>query len=152
MESAFAGAEEMTYAATDAPDLSGVANMSSMFADTVEFNGDLSGWDVSQVTDMNSMFSKAAGFNGDISSWNVSSVTDMSLMFSSTEAFNGDISGWNVSSVTDMSEMFKLRRGLQRRHLRLGRILRAYHGQHVLRRRRRRRLVPPEPRGVVHSA
>ena len=106
MESAFTGAEEMTYEATDVPDLSGVADMSYMFADTVEFNGDLSGWDVSQVTNMSSTFSKAVGFNGDISSWNVSSVTDMSHMFSSTEAFNGDISGWNVSSVTDMSEMF----------------------------------------------
>ena len=35
MESAFTGAEEMTYAATDVPDLSGVADMSYMFADTV---------------------------------------------------------------------------------------------------------------------
>ena len=99
MESAFMGAAEMTYAATDVPDLSGVADMSSMFADTDSFDGDLSGWDVSQVTGMNSMFSKAAGFNGDISSWNVSSVTDMSSMFAGTEAFNGDISGWNVSGV-----------------------------------------------------
>ena len=130
MESAFHGASAMTYGATDAPDLSGVTDMSFMFTDASSFNGDLSswnvsgvtdmssmffgtdvfnqnisGWDVSEVTDMTSMFQDAGSFNQPLNDWEVSGVTDMSYMFYEA-AFNGDISGWNVSGVTDMSSMF----------------------------------------------
>ena len=106
MEGAFQGAANMTYSATDAPDLSRVTDMDSMFRGAAAFNGDLSGWNVSSVTDMRSMFNGAAAFNGDLSGWNVSSVTDMRSMFNGAAAFNGDLSGWNVSSVTDMRSMF----------------------------------------------
>ena len=44
-------------------------------------NGDISEWDVSGVTDMSGMFAFAIPFNGDISEWDVSGVTDMSEMF-----------------------------------------------------------------------
>ena len=63
MESAFKGASLMTYAATDAPDLSGVTDMSHMFANASRFNGDISSWNVSQVTDMSYMFSAASDFD-----------------------------------------------------------------------------------------
>ena len=106
MESAFAGASNMIHKAADAPDLSGVTDMSSMFSRTFSFNGDISSWDVSGVTDMSSMFSRTFSFNGDISSWDVSSVTDMSGMFQGARSFNGNISTWNVFSATDMSSMF----------------------------------------------
>ena len=107
MESAFAGAEGMTYVATDVPDLSGVADMSAMFASAASFNGDLSNWNVSSVTNMNSMFYNADAFNQDLNSWDVSSVTTMFNMFRGADAFNGDLSSWNVSSVTTMSNMFR---------------------------------------------
>ena len=104
MNSAFEGAANMAYRATDVPDLSGVTGMSGMFAHATSFNGDISSWDVSSVTDMSGMFSSAP-FRGDISSWDVSGVTDMSGMFSSAP-FRGDISSmgrlgrdrhvWNV--------------------------------------------------------
>ena len=106
MESAFKGASNMEYSATDKPDLSSVASMSGMFSGATSFNGDISSWTVSSVTDMGSMFSGATSFNGDISSWDVSSVTDMGSMFSGATSFNGDISSWDVSSVTDMGSMF----------------------------------------------
>ena len=106
MASAFKGASSMKYEATDAPDLSGVTNMTRMFSGAESFNGDLSNWNVSQVTDMSSMFAGADAFNGDISSWSVSQVTDMSSMFAGADAFDGDISSWSVSQVTDMSSMF----------------------------------------------
>ena len=106
MASAFKGASSMKYEATDAPDLSGVTNMTRMFSGAESFNGDLSNWNVSQVTDMSSMFASADAFDGDISSWSVSQVTDMSSMFASAGAFDGDISSWSVSQVTDMSSMF----------------------------------------------
>ena len=106
MNSAFGGATNMVYRATDVPDLSGVTDMSGMFAYADSFNGDISPWDVSGVTDMSRMFGYAYSFNGDISEWDVSGVTDMSGMFGYATSFNGDISEWNVSGVTDMSYMF----------------------------------------------
>ena len=55
----------MTYNATDIPDLSRVAVMSSMFSNADSFDGDLSGWDVSGVTYMDGMFHSADSFDGD---------------------------------------------------------------------------------------
>ena len=88
MNNAFRSASAMTYAATDAPDLSRVADMSYMFYGATSFDGDLSGWDVSRVTNMNSMFISAASFDGDLSSWDVSQVTYMHSMFSNAASFN----------------------------------------------------------------
>ena len=107
MREAFEGASNMVYNATDAPNLSRVSDMSSMFEVALSFNGNLSSWDVSSVTDMSSMFSYAYDFNGDLSSWDVSAVTDMSIMFNYAYKFNGDLSSWDVSAVTDMSHMFE---------------------------------------------
>ena len=84
-------------------DVSNVTNMSYMFKKS-KFNGDISKWDVSNVTDMSYMF-ESSEFNQDISKWNVSNVTDMSYMFSSSK-FNGDISKWDVSNVKNMNSMF----------------------------------------------
>ena len=106
MNSAFEGATNMVYRANDAPNLSGVTDMSKMFLYADSFNGDISPWDVSGVTDMSQMFFDADSFNGDISPWDVSNVTGMSGMFANADSFNGDISPWNVSGVTDMSRMF----------------------------------------------
>ena len=106
MNSAFGGATNMVYRATDVPDLSGVTDMDWMFSGAASFNGDISEWDVSWVTDMYRMFANAASFNGDISEWDVSGVTDMSDMFAGASSFNGDISEWDVSGVTGMSQMF----------------------------------------------
>ena len=105
MKSAFEGASDMTYSATDAPDLSGVIDMSNMFVEASSFDGNLSAWNVSTVTRMESMFSKAAAFDGDVSTWDVSKVTDMSYMFAGSP-FNRTLSTWDVSSVTNMESMF----------------------------------------------
>ena len=106
MAYAFSGAENMTYAATDAPDLSGVTTLERTFQDAKAFTGDLSGWDVSGITRMRQLFYGATSFNGDISTWDVSGVTDMYRMFAGAESFNQDIGGWDVSSVTSMTRMF----------------------------------------------
>ena len=106
MKDAFEGASNMTYRATDAPNLSNVTSTSGMFWDASSFDGDLSGWNVSSVTEMLYMFSRASSFNGDISGWDVSSVNSMNSMFFGASSFNGDLSSWNVSSVIDMHGMF----------------------------------------------
>ena len=53
--------------------------MSFLFCD-MEFNGDISEWDVSRVKRMDFMFHNS-DFSGDISKWNVSNVRDMRGMF-----------------------------------------------------------------------
>jgi surface protein len=106
MQAAFAGASNMTYSATDTPNLSNVASMRFMFEDAESFNGDISDWDVSSVTDMRGTFEDASSFNRDISTWNVSNVTRMGGMFARATSFNQPIGSWDVSSVTDMGFMF----------------------------------------------
>ena len=45
-------------------------------------------------------------FNGDISKWDVSNVTNMARMFYDCELFNKDISSWDVSNVRSNDVMF----------------------------------------------
>jgi len=106
MEQAFDGCENMTYNATDAPNLSGVTSMKSMFSKAYKFNGDIGNWNVSNVTNMSRMFKYAHVFNQDIGNWNVSNVTNMSQLFKYAHAFNQDLGNWNVGNVTNMSQMF----------------------------------------------
>ena len=106
MARAFRGCSNLTIPADDAPDLTGVTDMDSMFEQARFFNQDISAWNVSKVTDMRFMFRNASSFNQDIDTWNVSKVTDMGGMFNGASSFNGDISSWNVSNVTTMWNMF----------------------------------------------
>ena len=82
-----------------------ITDMSELFM-KLDFNGDISSWDVSKVNDMHSMFCWCKSFNQDLSSWDVSNVTDVSYMFGGCENFNQDISSWNVSNVKNMESMF----------------------------------------------
>lgn len=107
MENAFAGAANLTYSATDKPDLSQVTSTSGMFKMATLFNGDIGAWDVSNVQDMSHMFEGAAAFNQDVSSWNISKVTYMASVFQSATSFNQDIGVWDVAEVTNMQGMFK---------------------------------------------
>ena len=87
-------------------DVSNVTNMSSMFEDASSFNQPLENWDVSNVTNMSSMFEDASSFNQPLENWDVSNVTNMSHMFSNAYSFNQPLGKWNVSHVTNMSYMF----------------------------------------------
>ena len=87
-------------------DVSNVTNMIGMFGGAANFNQDISSWDVSSVLYMSEMFQDAANFNQDISSWDVSNVITMEMMFMRAYSFNQDISSWNVSSVITMRRIF----------------------------------------------
>ena len=129
MRGAFQHARFMVYNATDAPNLSRVTDMNSMFATAVSFNGNITNWNTSSVTSMNNMFGGARAFDQPLDwdttsvtdmhsmfvgatsfnqplDWDTTSVTDMGVMFSSAVSFNGNITNWDTSSVTGMNGMF----------------------------------------------
>ncbi|MCP3953840.1 MAG: BspA family leucine-rich repeat surface protein, partial [Desulfobacterales bacterium] len=63
LNNAFKGANNFVINALDAPDLSGVTNLSEMFYGATSINKNISGWDTSNVTDMSNMFRSATAFN-----------------------------------------------------------------------------------------
>ena len=106
MNNAFRNCINLTVNAADAPNLSNVTSMTSMFHGATSFNQDISSWDVSSVTYMEWVFGGAQSFNQDISSWDTSSVTSMYSMFSGATSFNQPINSWDVSNVASMGWMF----------------------------------------------
>jgi surface protein len=56
MNKAFFGCENLQMSATDVPDLTQVKDMTSMFQNATNFNGDVSKWNVENVTNMQQMF------------------------------------------------------------------------------------------------
>ena len=108
MEDAFKGAGNLTYNASDAPDLSSVTNLDSMFERAVVFTGDLSSWDMSNVTDTTQMFQGATAFNGAVNGWGTTTqnITRMVGMFEDTENFNQPLDAWDVSSANEIFAMF----------------------------------------------
>lgn len=107
MAGAFFRCENLVINATDAPDLSRVISMQSMFYSATSMNQDIGHWDVSNVTIMGAVFQAATSFNQDIGNWDVSNVTNMIGMFSNNFVFNQNIGGWDVSNVTTMQHMFE---------------------------------------------
>ena len=106
------------YGAMPDWDVSNVTNMVSAFYNRLEFNADISSWNVSNVLNMDYMFSYS-NFNQPIGNWDVSNVSshylppeneyccyDGMLGMFTNSPFNQDISNWDVSSVTAMSYMF----------------------------------------------
>ena len=100
MANAFFGASNLAGQAIDDPDLTGVTDMSGMFASASVFNQDISGWTVNEVTDMSGMFFGATAFDQNIGGWNVSNVDNMSNMFDdvtlSTANYDALLLGWST--------------------------------------------------------
>ncbi len=110
MEGSFDRCRNMVINAPDAPDLSNVTSLGSMFVgvrhEDAFTNTDLSAWDVSTINDMSYLFNFAWYFNQDISNWDVSNVTNMAYMFGGAYYYNQPLNAWDVSNVTNMELMF----------------------------------------------
>jgi len=110
MAYAFYGARNLQVTTTEAPNLSQVSNLNSMFRNTESFNQDLSSWDVSGVSSAYEMFAGAKAFNGSLAGWEpgaaLTNGCDLGGMFRETEVFNQDLSSWDVSKVSSMYELF----------------------------------------------
>ncbi|WP_179019233.1 BspA family leucine-rich repeat surface protein [Winogradskyella forsetii] len=106
MSFAFADCNNMILNATDAPNLSQVTDLNSMFSLCDNFNQSINHWDVSTITNMRSMFSSCPLYNQPLDNWDVSNVNNMAWMFRGASAFNQSIDNWNVSNVNDMDSMF----------------------------------------------
>lgn len=104
---AFDGCTNLHVNASDAPDLSGVTNLSTMFQNAKVFNESINHWDVSTITDMGGMFFNCTSFNQPLSNWDVSNVTEMSGMFRYATSFNQNLNSWNTGNVTSMELMFE---------------------------------------------
>ncbi|MFV0553617.1 MAG: BspA family leucine-rich repeat surface protein [Mangrovibacterium sp.] len=115
MENMFRGCGNLTSVpgatAAESPDLSECTSLQSIFRDCMDFNSDISGWDVSKVEDMSGMFEAAKKFNNGNQPLNwgekTQNVKTMQYMFSYASSFNQDISDWNVSALMDMRHMFE---------------------------------------------
>ena len=88
-------------------DTSLITSMNSLFED-MDFDGDISNWDVSKVKDMSYMFyiSNFTGKNSPgMDKWDVSNVEKMDSMFEQSK-FEQDISGWEIDPSCSVEAMF----------------------------------------------
>jgi surface protein len=106
LSAAFQNVTNLTFNASDVPDLSQTTVTSVMFWDATNFNSDISNWDMSNVTDAWGMFMGATSFNQDISSWDMSSNQRFWRMFQGASSFNQPLDNWDVSEALYMEDMF----------------------------------------------
>ena len=107
LERAFYGCTNMTYNATDIPDLSQVTNMYSTFSGCSSFDGNMNNWDVSNVTNFSYFLVAATSYNQPMNNWDMSNAEDLSGMFVSANSFDQPLDNWDVSNVVYMQRMFE---------------------------------------------
>jgi len=115
MSRAFAGCSNLIVLATDAPDLSGVTDMSYMFyrCNNLGSGDHFNHWDTNTITNMRGLFLgddytttiTHSSFNQPLNNWDVSHVTDLAAIVANTD-FNQPINNWITSNVVDMKSMF----------------------------------------------
>ncbi|MFY0687681.1 MAG: VCBS repeat-containing protein [Cyclobacteriaceae bacterium] len=106
MQNSFYGCFNLDITATDAPDLSNVTSLTSMFQGATSVNADLDHWNVSRIVNFDNMFSNAFTFNGAVSSWDLSNALVLFGMFAEANSFNQNIDSWDLSNVVSIGLMF----------------------------------------------
>lgn len=115
----FSGTNNLEISAWDPLNLTGVTNLTGMFAnydlelfftenksliDGIEVTGTINNWDVSNIRFMDGLF-LGNTFNQPLDNWDVANVVSMQSMFTFSN-FNQDISSWDVSNVIAAGQMF----------------------------------------------
>jgi hypothetical protein len=108
---AFFGCSNLTLVDTkDILDLTN-ANLSSAFRSCSSLTtvNKINEWDIQklQFKDFSAMFQSALNFNSDISAWDLTNVFSLQSMFLSANRFNQNIGSWNTSNVNQMQFMFQ---------------------------------------------
>ena len=98
---------EMKFSTTpgDTYDLGNFFQGSDRFNQDISTDSVNGYWEMDNVTSLASFLYQALDFNQDVSNWNVGNCTDFSFCFGST-SFNFSLSSWNVSNATSMASMF----------------------------------------------
>ena len=80
--------------------------MSNLFYE-IDFDGDISEWNVFSVKNMDKMFYHNHIFTGkQIENWNIKSLKTAKEMFMGCKKLNCNLSKWNVSNIEYMNYMF----------------------------------------------
>ncbi|MCU0678323.1 MAG: BspA family leucine-rich repeat surface protein [Candidatus Pacebacteria bacterium] len=98
LNAAFRDVTDLSIPATDAPDLSSVTSLNSMFLGATNFNSDINHWDVSTIVNMGNLFSRT-NFNQSLDNWDVSNVTSFNSMFKNNPAFNQPLNNWTLGEL-----------------------------------------------------
>jgi hypothetical protein len=104
---AFWGCSNCPFTATDAPNLSNVKLISSMFRFATIANPNVLDWNLSNVEKMELMFFGASSANPNVLDWDVSNVQNMNGLFRFAASSNPNARDWDVSSVTNMGNIFQ---------------------------------------------
>lgn len=107
MSDSFYGCSNLRLNATDAPDLSNVVSLNSMFRGAAEVNGKMDHWDVSNIKDMSYLFAGAISFNQNISDWNISSLESVIGLFQNATSYNQPIDSWDLSVFNELTSLFE---------------------------------------------
>ncbi|REE00388.1 BspA family leucine-rich repeat surface protein [Marinoscillum furvescens] len=79
----FQNCTNLTYTATDAPDLSNVTRLQEIFSGASSFDGDLGSWDISTITNMNGMLNStalsAANYDATLTGWAANATVPSSI-------------------------------------------------------------------------
>lgn len=84
---------------------SGAENFLGLFED-LDFQGDVSRWDMSKAEITSAMFHGCKNFNCDISGWNLKNLKTARCMFRYCKNFDQDLSSWHLKKDVDNYYMF----------------------------------------------
>ena len=95
---------------TNIPTLLPNSSLSRMFEGAINYNQDVSTFDVSTITNFNSAFKGATNFNQNLGSWYINSATDMSNMLDNTGLsitnYSDTLIGWSTVSPNGFYRIF----------------------------------------------
>ena len=90
-------------------DVSSATDMSFMFSNATAFNngGAPLAWGIKTalVQNMRDMFANAVNFNRDVSNWDVGNVANFSFMFTNATSFDQNLGNWDIGNANDMANM-----------------------------------------------